>query len=299
MPFIDPMLAQPLKPEKFTLEPGKWAVEEKYDGHRIITEIGDGASNLFATKPITAWSRYGLERTLPSHLLEALGSLSDGIFDGELLVPGKRSYGVTELTNSSDLVYFIFDVVSIHDVDTTPLNYDDRREVLRKCVENLNSSAVKLAPSFNVDTINQINQIRDGIWARDGEGLILKRRAAPYQIGKRSKDFLKIKAKRSAVLTVIGFVPSHGLIMNRGNYATIVIQNPEGDITTVKTRNDTECRKLEVEGPETLEWREIRVLGKPIRMIVNHPAVGRKLAIEYQERTPDGNYRHPRFDHWE
>jgi ATP-dependent DNA ligase len=141
--------------------------------------------------------------------------------------------------------------------------------------------------------------LRDEVWASDGEGLILKRCSAPYQIGKRSKDFIKIKALRSEIMTVIGFVPSHGLINNRGLYATIVVQDSDGIVTTVKTRNDLECRLLEREGPQILEWRETRYMGKPMKMIINHPAIGRKLRIEYQEKTfPDNNYRHPRFDHW-
>lgn len=281
MGFVKPMLAHPMK-QGFELEPGKYAAEEKYDGHRIICQVGDGTGNLFASKPITAWSRYGLERDLPTHLLEELSKLPDGIYDGELLVPGKRSYGVTELVNTPDLSYFVFDIIEFEGKDTTKYTYDDRRDFLMTRIQVPESGPVQLASSVPVHDMEQVMCLRDDVWARDGEGLILKRRDAHYSIGKRSKDFIKIKALRSEVLTVIGFAPSKGTIINRGPFATIILRDDEGNVTTVKTRNDAECRKLEQEA----------IVGQP------HPAIGRKLSIEYQERTPDGKYRHPRFDHW-
>ena len=304
MPFLSPMLAKPLpKPgakKPFILEPGMYAAEEKYDGHRIGVEVNEHPTSLLVDKGITAWSRLANERILPSHILEALNKFPYGQFDGELLVPGKRSYGVTEITNGPDLVYFVFDVLRLDDGDITQVDYNDRRT----CLEDIFSSVpkdgpIRLAPSTNVNTWEEVMTLRDEVWSRDGEGLILKRRNALYQIGKRSADFIKIKVLQTSILTVIGFVPSHGLINNRGLYATIVIQDEDGNVTTVKTRNDVECRALEAEANKDLVWNETRFMNKPMKMIVNHPAVGRKLQIEFQERTmPDNNYRHPRFDHW-
>lgn len=282
MPFVKPMLARPLD-DKLILRAGEFAAEEKFDGHRIVCEISGGHTNLFTDKKITAWSRYGLERVLPTHLLEALCSLPDGLYDGELLVPGKRSYGVTELTNTSDLVYYIFDLLQYKNEEIVHIPYDDRRLLIGEVIPYGESLPIQLAASTNVNTWPEIYALRDSVWARDGEGLILKRRAAPYQIGKRSKDFIKIKDLRSAVLTVVGFIPSKGLINDRGPYATILLRDDDGNETTVKTRNDAECRLLEKEA-----------VGHEI-----HPAIGRRLRIEYQERTPDKNYRHPRFDRWE
>ena len=298
MPFLSPMLAKPL-PKDFSLSPGEFSAETKIDGHRLIVEVADGSSNLFTDKSVTAWSRNGLLRALPTHLLESLSLFPNGMYDGELCVPGKRSYGVTELVNGPDLVYCIFDLLSIHGADTTPLSYNNRRGFLTDVFSKQTSESVHLEKSTPVDSWEQVITLRDEVWERDGEGLILKRRNSPYLVGKRSKDQIKIKALRTEILTVIGFVPSHGLINNRGLYATIVIQNEDGIVTTVKTRNDAECRALEAEGNVELEWRETRFMGKPMKMIVNHPAVGRKLQIEFQELTiPDNNYRHPRFDHW-
>jgi bifunctional non-homologous end joining protein LigD len=297
MPFSEVMLARPLD-KKFVFTPNTYAVEEKLDGIRIESETSSGASNLFTHKLITPWSRYGRVHPLPTHIMEELAKFPPSILDGEIFIAGKRSYGAVELTNLPDLEFRVFDILELEGTPVVDLTYDQRRQLLCSFIP-LNGY-VTLNPSHNVDTMDEVYRIRDEVWARDGEGLILKRRSAPYQIGKRSKDWVKIKQLRSAVLTVIGFMPSRGQINDRGPFAMIVIQDEDLNVTTVKTRNDMECRLLEKEfGTREMIWNETRFMGKPMKMIVNHPSVGRRLVISYQERTPDGNYRHPRFDHWE
>lgn len=284
--FISPMLARPL-PKNFTIQRGEYAGEEKFDGHRLISEVSDGLQpSLFVKKGITAWSRYGNERTLPTHILEVLQYFPNAVLDGELIVPGNRSYGVTEIDNSPDLVYMIFDLIHLENEDYTDLDYDTRRFCLSghwPIEVSQDSGPVRRAESRILNSLIDVYAYRDEVWARGGEGLILKKRSGTYQVGKRSKYFIKIKDKKSAVLTVIAWAESRGQIDYRGKYATAVIRDDEGFTTTVKTKNNEELRKLEAEALRT---------GKD-------PFIGRKLRIEYQERTPDGSYRHPRWDRWE
>lgn len=286
MPFISPMLASPMPKQPIDLSSGEYAAEEKFDGHRLIVEVSSGqAVDLFAEGPLVqAWGRYGIARILPSHITDALAKFPYGIYDGELLAPGKRSYGVTELVNSSDLVFTAFDLLKLFDEDTTDLTYDERRALLEKIfsTEALQSPATVLATSRVLYTEEQMRALRNQIWARDGEGLIIKRRRGKYHPGKRTKEFIKIKQLQTAVLTVIGFEASKGTIQDRGRFATVVLRDDGGYQTKVKTLNNVELDRFEKEaGPSP------------------HPAIGRRLCIEYQERTPDGSYRHPRWDRWE
>lgn len=281
MAFTKVMLAHPLKPG-FVLRPDEYFAEEKVDGIRILCEIETGSSNLFTKRKITPWSRLEKIHPLPTHILEDLSEFPQCVLDGEIYIEGKRSYGAVELANLPDLVYCVFDVISIAGQSTTHLKQFERRLLLEELFKSVDSQSVILNPSTNVNTMDEIYALRDSVWSRDGEGLILKRRDAIYQ-HKRSKDWIKIKQLQSAVLAVVGFQPSRGLINDRGPYAMTIIRDEYGIITTVKTRNDEECRKLEKEA----------IPGKI------HPAVGRKLRIEYQEKTPDMSYRHPRWDRWE
>lgn len=320
MPFIKPQLAHKMPENLIEWRPevGEWAVEEKYDGERFCVEIGNGPpESLFAGRPVGAWSRYGRSRELPTHIHAFLRSIHvNVILDGELTVPGGRSYGVKELTNQKKLVFVVFDILEVNGETTTDLTYDERRTLLEqllrdRCLDpnhngdeygeydnrgcgNANCfnhkkngfvrvQAVQIAWSCPVDTVERIKQLRDEVYARDGEGLIVKRRRGKYRPGKRSKDFLKIKQLRSATLTLIGFSPGRGKIVNRGPHAVMIGRDDDGNVTTVKTLDD-----------KMLAYLDRRVMtGHP------HPDIGRRFLIEYQERTPDMSYRHGRFDRWE
>ncbi len=286
MSFIQPMLAASMPKVPIKITPGVYVYDEKFDGHRLIlSKTPEGA--------VTAWSRDGLVRLLPPQIHEAAEYLQPGTYDGELFVPGKRSYGVTELANSAKLVYVVFDVLALLGVSTLAQTYDERRAYLAAMEEHLDFShdAIRLAPSKALDSDRDLELALRDIWDADGEGIIIKKRTGRYYPGKRPKDvWIKMKQLRTAVLTVVGFVAGRGEIVNRGPYAMVVLRDDEGFETAVKTRNDAELERFEKEACQQ---------GSSLDPILRHPAIGRKLRIEYQERTPDGSYRHPRWDRWE
>lgn len=269
--FIKPMLAAPFKAD-FEPALGEWFAEEKFDGHRLIVNVAPDGGDLFGNPTITAWSRNEIERLLPPHVRKELERLPSGIYDGELIVPGKRSYGVTELTNSNELVYTVFDILEIVGVSTQQHLYHERRAILEELFQGYDN-AVRLATSTPVKSRAHALQLVQDVWTRDGEGLILKHRMSIYQPGKRSKQWIKLKALQSTVCTVIGYRDAQ-----MGPQSIVVLEDEEGFQTKVKTLNDHERGKLE-DNPELY--------------------VGRKLRIEFQERTKDGSYRHPRWDRWE
>lgn len=285
MSFISPMLAASMPKTPLDIRPGLYVAETKFDGHRLVVEV----SQLDKDTPIVqAWSRHGLPRLLPAHIVKALTVFPVGIYDGELNVPGKRSYGVTELVNGPNLVYTVFDVLELFGVSTMAETQDRRRAYLEEIFSRDHispySAAVDLAKQYEIASRGDVDTLLRAIWDEDGEGLILKRRLARYVPGKRPKDaWIKMKDLKSAVLTVIGFQPSKGEIQNRGPYATVVLQDDAGFTTTVKTLNDKELDRFNAAAGTAIV----------------HPAIGRKLRIEYQEKTPDGSYRHPRWDRWE
>jgi DNA ligase-1 len=284
MSFVKPMLAAPMPTTPINFLGQPWAIEEKYDGHRLLVSVQQRLPPF-----VEAWSRNGLTRSLPAHLREQLANLPAGLYDGELAIPGKRSYGVTEIVNGPDLRYTVFDVLDLLGRNTMALPYKDRREFLVEMFQrpHLVQTHVVLAPSTVITNDAMIDDFFRAVLAKGGEGLILKRLAAPYSPGKRYKDsWVKIKDKRTAVFTVIGFEPSRGTIQNRGPYAMVALRDEDGHEITVKTINDAQCRKFEEEGAH-------------LGFMEPHPSLGRKLRIEYQERTNDGSYRHPMWDRWE
>lgn len=287
--FIEPMLAATM-PETFVPDLGEWFAEEKFDGHRLIVRVVfERALGLFdepVGKNVYAWSRDGLPRILPAHLKTALATLPEGTYDGELLVPGKRSYGVTALDNQADLCFICFDILELLGHDTMKLRYTERRELLKETFSRPSPERgewVRLAFSIRVNSIQDINEFAARVWAQDGEGLIIKRGSGIYIPRKRSKDWMKLKQVRSAVLEVTGFLPGTGKKINTGNFAKVILKDENGIHTTVKTLDAHERSRIEAAAVP------------PGR----HPWIGRKLRVNYQELTPDREYRHIRWDRWE
>lgn len=265
-----PMLASPMKG---TIIHSEWVAEEKYDGHRILVRVANGV--------VSAVSRDLLPRVLPAQIHHPMACMPDGVYDGELLVPGKRSYGVTELTNQEKLQYFIFDLIESNGIGMCHLTYEDRRMALTYAYDHAlrgSSWAVHLASVYPCISAEQLTGLVGTMWAEDKEGLIIKKKTSQYTPGRRSKEWIKLKALRSDVLTIVGFQAG-----KNGPYSTVVLADgsPHNGIlgrTTVKTKNMVELDRL-AQNPDSF--------------------IGRQLRIEYQERTPDGNYRHPRWDRFE
>lgn len=295
--FIEPMYACPVpnltknpRAKPVDLESGLWVAEEKYDGIRLVTEVCATKDRLFVDKGVTSWSRYGNLRPLPDHIMEQVAKLPDCIIDGELMAPGKRSYGTMDLDNQSDLIYYVFDIIQFETTDCTAFTYQARRSLLHDVMvaeASKPQSYLALTPAMSVLSWEDVYRLRDEVYARDGEGLILKRVTTPYTSGKRPKQtWIKIKQLQCSPFTVVGFTPSRGLINDRGPYGMVQLVDDEGHETAVKTRNDAECRRFEE-------------LGRNLKAGERHPDLGRTLWCEWQERTPDGQYRHIRWNHWE
>lgn len=289
--FRSPMLATATT----SLPPGKWIAEEKFDGHRLIVSR--------TATTVKAWSRQGNERSLTTKMLHALEMLPVGIYDGELIVPQGYSSSVSDLSNAGSLVYVVFDLLELLGYETVLKPWKERRELLVEMFSRQeDQSVVTLAKTFEVKSWETVQRLAEAVWTEKGEGLILKDVNAVYRVGKRTKTFLKVKQVQPALLKIIGFAPSEGEVMNYGNYGTAVLQDEQGVVVPVKVLDDkTRAKLLKAEKAEGSQgWRTERLLsGIKVTFHTNHSWVGRKLHIEYQLRTPDGSYRHPRWDRLE
>lgn len=242
---------------------GEWFLDEKIDGYRcVIVKRGDS---------IQGWSRPraggngALPTVVPTHIAEQVRRMPDCVLDGELYVPGGNSWDVTSAraSNPGALVFIAFDVLECLGNDTKGMTQDNRREVLTALIAHTEGQAVQLVNSMPVSWAAV-----DAIWARGGEGCIVKHRAGTYRPGYRSPSWIKVVQARTVTMTVTGFVAG-----KLGPYSTLALSGPV-DIKTVKTLNN--------------EW---------LNDIAANPAsfIGRRIVIGY---TPRGDKAmHPRIDH--
>lgn len=255
---MDPMLATAM-PEGRTVDDYAscgWVLEEKFDGHRLMVTVAPGGI-------VSASTRTGAGRQLPADIARDLSGLPVGEYDGELYVPGGTSTDVTRLDQADDLRLVLFDMP----IDGKTL--DHRHSVLSSRVACAipSCSRVSVAEQWPVymDTV-------EAIWARGGEGCIIKRLSSMYLSGRRSPDWIKVKRGGAAVLTLSGFGAG-----KRGPHSTMLLRHDDGRETSVKVGCDA-LRDEIGECPESY--------------------IGRRVAIAHKGATPGGLWRHPSFDHF-
>lgn len=297
MSTVKPMLAITLEKAKI-ITWNEWAMEEKFDGHRMIVHITSTDVQAFGRPRKHAGSdgKTMAVQVVPRHLEIELQQLPNGIYDGEL-VGGKTSTDVRRTDMQDSLRFVVFDCVQLNGIAAASLTYDERRELLVRVFKNHEGVMIKggkhvsLAESFVVDSKQSLMRYFERIRKAGGEGVMLKRRASIYQQNKRSPDLVKVKALHTAVCTVIGFEATKGTVMNRGYFAKVLLRDADGNLTSVKTKDDFEL--------EQFNKAAAKIEGTLDHVLRTHPALGRKLRIEYQDRTTSGGYRHPRWDRWE
>jgi bifunctional non-homologous end joining protein LigD len=260
--YVNPMLASAMTGEKSLDDFGDdWVMEEKYDGVRVVVSVEDGGK-------VKAWSRpkegkVGLTRTLPSHIVHALGILPPGTYDGELIAgTDQKSYDVSRLDKEHTLRLVLFDILRCIGRPTLGLTYRERHELLDKIFDRVTSDHLWLARSAPIS-----DEALQAIWQRGGEGVILKRLASTYRAGWRSPDWVKIKKVSAATCVITGY--EEGL---NGPYSKVALRSDEGVECTAKTKNNKLLADMK-RNPKKF--------------------IGKRLVIQHYGKTPAGKYRGP------
>lgn len=270
--LFDPMLASAMtKGQRVSdFSDAEYALEEKYNGHRILLAVEGG-------RVVETRSREGNARALPEHVQVALSFLPDGIYDGELRWPGGRSTDVTRGDVQDELEFVMFDIAEFGGTVLIDLTYDLRRVRLEQAFELASRRASHVVMELRGLALSQqfpVSQASvDAIWDRGGEGAILKRRASVYEPGARDANWLKVKRNGHVRVTVRGFETGDTGIA----FGKTLWVDEHGYLGSVKTKNNRIIREVAVD---------------PRRF------VGRGLVVKFTERLASGAYEHPMFDHW-
>jgi bifunctional non-homologous end joining protein LigD len=242
-----------------------WLMEEKIDGHRCTVVVKAGA--VVAYSRPRAGAAGANVRELPARIVAQLQKFPDGTYDGELVAPSGKAWDVTVI--GAQLVFVAFDLLALRGQSTIAMPYGARRGELLDVLATMPRDQTAIS---TVESVFPSWAAIEAIWARGGEGVILKRIASTYQPGHRSPDWIKVKAVHAATCTITGFEAGKS-----GPYSKLALRDADGHETTVKT------------------------LGTALLAdIARAPAsfVGRRVVISYQEKTPGGSYRHGIFDHF-
>ena len=198
MGFYRPMLASKYRDVQKKLDLNKCYVQQKFDGHRMLT-------NCYGQE-YTPYTRAGKPIKTVEHIMNQLNMSDDLDLDGEMYVHGQSlqtiaSWVKRKQPNSDRLVYMIYDCI------LEGASYHERLEYLKAHIKN--SPNIMLSPTFHMkrDNIN-LSLAHKKVIADGYEGLILREQSGLYEIGRRSKYLIKVKALEDKEFKVVDVVPS-------------------------------------------------------------------------------------------
>ncbi|TML02890.1 MAG: DNA ligase D [Actinobacteria bacterium] len=193
----------------------RWGYEIKWDGVRAITFSEPGRMRLQARSGTDITGRYPelarLNRALSSHA---------AILDGEIVAfgpDGRPSFealqrrmhvtaesSVRRLAKALPVTYMIFDLLWLDGHSLMPLPYAQRRERLAELA--LDGDRWH-APEHVVGSGAEVLAVSAG---QGLEGVIAKRLDCPYEPGRRSTCWIKIKNVQREELPICGWLPGEG-----------------------------------------------------------------------------------------
>ncbi|MGE0739997.1 MAG: cisplatin damage response ATP-dependent DNA ligase [Hyphomonadaceae bacterium] len=209
--FYPPMLSHPIEPEELSaLDPADFCAEWKWDGIRVQAAAGKDARGQRVAR---LYSRTG-EDTSGAFPDLVAGFDFDAVLDGELLI--KRGGGVQDFNTlqqrlnrktvtakmMTEFPPFIrvYDILAVGDDDLRALPFSARREKLETFVRDHPLAPIDLSPLIPFMTWDELTFARAepaaggaGIDAEAVEGVMIKRRDAPYLAGRPRGYWFKWK----------------------------------------------------------------------------------------------------------
>ncbi|GGF92663.1 multifunctional non-homologous end joining protein LigD [Rhodococcoides trifolii] len=214
---LRPMLAT--AGEAAGLSEREWVFEGKWDGVRVVATVTGGELRMESRTGQDLTERYAgiapLARELGEH---------DAVLDGEAVVwntGGVTSFGLLQDARPKDVRFIAFDLLYLDGTDLTGKKFTDRRTLLELLAET--------TPSIVVSTI--LPGTADAALAeserRGWEGIVAKRKDSTYEIGRRSKSWIKVKNWRTQEVVIGGWRAGKGA--RGGGIGSLLLGIPEPD----------------------------------------------------------------------
>ena len=190
-----PMLAT-LVDEAF--DDKEWVFETKWDGFRLVIEK--------RRHTVSLWSRNGIDVTTNyAVLLPALQKIEGScVIDGELCAldaDGRSRFQLLQnaLNKKAKLLYIVFDALFVGGKDIRQKPLLERKEILRALLprEPLLRYSEHVA-EFGKREFAKAQRALE-------EGVIAKRAAGLYYSGKRTREWLKLKAVHEQEVVIVGY----------------------------------------------------------------------------------------------
>jgi bifunctional non-homologous end joining protein LigD len=204
----------------------QWLNEIKFDGYRMLAHLASGKVAL-RTRNDLDWTRRFPE------LARALAQLrvDEALLDGEVVHFDER--GVSSFSalqndlsqkTTKNLAYMAFDLLFLDGWDLTGATTEDRKAALQSLLESTAPPGIR----YSDHQIGRGPEFLAAACRAKLEGIVSKRRDAPYRAG-RNPTWLKVKCGRREELVVIGYTDPTGA---RSGFGALLVgyYTPQGEL---------------------------------------------------------------------
>lgn len=214
-----------------------WLFEVKWDGYRALALLAAGKASFVSRQGNDFDRRF----QAVARALEQAVRTPSCVLDGELCALDERGRGSFSAMqqNTGQLVFYAFDLLELEGKPLVGLPFSERRSRLKELLAE-GAHAVRLSETFKDGEALLVAAREQGV-----EGVIAKRSGSPYASGKRSRDWLKIKAHGRQEFVIAGYTRGRGSRANSfGALVLAVRQGPDlryvGNCGTGFTRQEIE-----------------------------------------------------------
>ncbi|NTS42750.1 DNA ligase D [Flavisolibacter sp. BT320] len=285
---LKPMLASSIA-EPFNDE--AWQFEIKWDGYRALAYRENGKVDLRSRNNLSFCHKF------PELAEEIRRWPVNAVVDGEIVIlspEGKADFGALQAWQDApqgELLFFAFDLLWIAGIDLRKEPLHIRRDVLRRVIPD--SGAIRFS-----DSIDAYGKDFFKVAKENGlEGIIAKQKDAPYEEGKRSRSWYKIKAEKRQEAVICGYAKNKD---TDRLFSSLVLGIPtENGFTYIGQAGSGFSTKLQADllrKMTPLLTRDCPFPTKPkIPAAVQWVRPSLLCEVNFTEMTRDGLMRHPVF----
>jgi bifunctional non-homologous end joining protein LigD len=273
-----------------------WLFEVKWDGYRALAYIRSGEARLVSRNGNDLTQRFSAVATAIGRALKT----PDAVLDGEICAlddQGRSSFSaMQQAAPGTPHVYYVFDVLELDGEPLIDLPLHERRKRLEQALDRRNRT-VLLSENFEDG-----EALLEAAAKQELEGVIAKRMDSRYAVGRRTKDWLKIKTHGRQEFLIAGYTKGQG--RRAGRLGSLVLAVRRGNDLVYVGNCGTGFKERDIE--ELM--KKLRPLGRkdsPFDVVPKMPKVRKgdvawvepKLVceVEFAEWTHDGRLRAPSY----
>jgi bifunctional non-homologous end joining protein LigD len=289
-----PMLAT-LGDQEVPKGPG-WLFEVKWDGFRALARVQQGEATLKSRQGNDLSQRFP---TVAKEIPKAVKT-PNCVLDGEVCAldeQGRSSFSLMQQGRpGTPIVYFVFDLLELEGEPLVDLPLTERRKRLEKLLDRRNKT-VRVSEAFEDG-----EALYEAAKQQNLEGIMAKRADSRYAVGRRTRDWLKVKTHGRQEFIIAGYTKGQGRRAGTlGSLVLAVRRGPTleyvGNVGTGFTGEEiekllTKLRPLERKTPPFKEVPKMPKVRKGDVVWVEPKLV---CEVEFAEWTHDGRLRAPSY----